>query len=52
MHRHLQAITAEQHAGYQTNIANFLRSEQGRCFSAEEFVAIIAANLVQDLRMR
>lgn len=49
VHRYLQSITAEQHAGYQTNIANFLRSESGRQFSAENFVQTIASEVLSDL---
>jgi hypothetical protein len=49
VHRYLLSITPEVYAGYQDNIADFLRGEQGGLFGAEEFVATVAGNVVQDL---
>jgi alpha(1,3/1,4) fucosyltransferase len=49
VHRFLLSVTSEQYAGYQSNIAKFLKSEIARKFSSEYFVSTIVSHLSQDL---
>lgn len=51
VHRHLLSITPETYKRYQTEIAGYLRSEQSRRFSTEEFAMTISSNVVEDLRL-
>lgn len=51
VHRHLLSVTPEQHATYQANISEFLRSEQVHQFSTESFSKTVASGVVGDLRL-
>ncbi|MDO8262976.1 MAG: glycosyltransferase family 10 [Gallionella sp.] len=48
VHRHLMSITPEQHAQFQRNISDFLKSEQAYLFSVENFVSTIAGAIAGD----
>lgn len=48
VHRFLLSVTPEQHALYQQNIAEFLRSERSYVFNAENFATTIASTIASD----
>lgn len=48
VHRYLMGITPEQHAQFQRNIYDFLKSDQAYLFSVENFVSTIADAIAGD----
>ncbi|MBU1425728.1 MAG: hypothetical protein KKH12_08460 [Gammaproteobacteria bacterium] len=49
VHKYLLSVTPEQHAQYQKNIAEFLGSEKGYLFNAENFATTIANAIAGDV---
>ena len=50
VHQHLLSITADEYAGYQRNIFNFLRSDGAAAFSAAHFAKTVAEHVCHDLQ--
>ncbi len=49
VHKYLLAVSAEDYAKYQLNIANFLKGDIARKFSSEYFVSVVVGQVTRDL---
>lgn len=50
VHAFLLSVSPEDFAGYQSNIAAFLRSDAARKFSTENFVSTVVSHVTEDLQ--